>query len=125
MCYTEANHGPIGNNWLIECQFVEHDITAGMWITHQQQLTGFNLSPSQRSDKTAELTLHRSEVKAYKRNLASSSPKLFVIVEENNSRSYSITASPRQAKQARELGFLVVSTDIPPEVAHWINNFIK
>lgn len=124
MSDEEMIREPLGDSWLIECEFIEHEITAGMWVTTQTQLTHFNLCPSYTTENCAELSLSLTEKQEYIDNICSSEPKLYVIIEDLQShRQLSITASVTQALRARELGLLVLSHIMPIPVLNWIRSF--
>jgi hypothetical protein len=124
MSDEEMIREPLGDSWLIECEFIEHEITAGMWVTTQTQLTRFNLSPSHTTENCAELALSVAEKQEYRDNISSSEPKLYVIIEDlQPQRQLSITASVTQALRAREVGLLVLSHAMPDPVLNWITTF--
>jgi hypothetical protein len=126
MSDQEMIREPLGDSWLIECDFIEHEITTGIWVTTQTQLTHFNLSPSHTTKNCAELTLSHAEIDEYINNTSSIDPKLYVIIEEPSpQRQLSITASIAQARRARELGLLVLSHSMPIPILNWINAFLN
>ncbi|MDW6092948.1 DUF3305 domain-containing protein [Vibrio rhizosphaerae] len=111
--------------WLIECQFIEHQITAGAWITIQKQLVGFKLIPDPTSENLGMLQLHRREKKDYRRNLKSKEPKLYAILNTTPQRDIRmLTASPRIARQYMDQEYLVLSNRMPDEVKAWVASYV-
>ncbi|WP_059120791.1 DUF3305 domain-containing protein [Vibrio sp. MEBiC08052] len=111
--------------WLIECQFIEHQITAGAWIIIQKQLVGFELIPDPASENLGLLQLHRREKKDYRNNLKSREPKLYAILNTTPQREIRmLTASPRTARQFMDQEYLVLSNRMPNEVRAWIASYI-
>ncbi|WNJ95159.1 DUF3305 domain-containing protein [Vibrio ruber] len=112
--------------WLIECQFIEHQITTGAWITIQKQLVGFELVPDHAAENLGTLQLHRREKKDYRNNLKAKEPKLYAILNPTPQRDIRmLTASPRTARQFMDQEYLVLSNRMPDEVRAWIASYIN
>ncbi|SIO93931.1 DUF3305 domain-containing protein [Vibrio spartinae] len=111
--------------WLIECQFIEHQITAGAWVTIQKQLVGFELIPDLDSENLGTLRLHRREKKDYRKNLKSKEPKLYAILNTTPQKEIQVlTASPRTARRFMDQEYLVLSNRMPDEVRAWIASYL-
>ncbi|MCE0492525.1 DUF3305 domain-containing protein [Vibrio salinus] len=113
--------------WSIACEFVDHSIITGAWVTRQKQLVGFNLYPEKLSNKSVILNLYSNEKKEYLANLKTGHPKLFVVIDNSTSvqdRLLTITASRKVADHYTERGELVLSSDMPDEVANWVKGYI-
>lgn len=114
--------------WSMECGLVSHEITAGIWLTTQWQLTGFNLRPETFNERVATLQLHRDERTDYRFNLSSKQPKLFLVLDtiENDQQPniVTLTASQGVAGQYMDGDYLVLSNDMPLPVQAWMEAFI-
>ncbi|NVD06683.1 DUF3305 domain-containing protein [Vibrio sp. JPW-9-11-11] len=114
--------------WSVECLLIAHEIATGLWTTTQWQLTGFNLKPTQLSERVRVLQLHRDERTDYRFNLSSNQPKLFVVLDSVDSDQQpsivAITASQSVAGQYMDGDYLVLSNDMPLPVQAWIEAFI-
>ncbi|GAB2660444.1 DUF3305 domain-containing protein [Vibrio panuliri] len=114
--------------WPIECEIEAKEISMGKWTTIQQQLIGFNLSPSQQSEQLASLELHKDERTEYRFNLSSQQPKLFVVLDafdgEENAKIVMITASQSVASRFMDGDYLVLSDDMPLVVQAWMEAYI-
>ncbi|MDW6004049.1 DUF3305 domain-containing protein [Vibrio mangrovi] len=111
--------------WPIECQFIEHQITSGAWVTQQTQLVGFKLIPDDLSANLGVLQLQRSERKDYRNNLKADPPKLYAILYTTPQREIcTLTASPRAAQRFMDQKFLVLSNQMPEEVRLWIESYV-
>ncbi len=113
--------------WLLACEFVDHNIITGAWVTKQKQLVGFNLYPEKISDRSVILNLYSNEKKDYRANLKTGHPKLFVIIDNSTSeqdRLLTITASRKIADRYTDKGELVLSSDMPENVVTWLEDYI-
>ncbi|RAS61416.1 uncharacterized protein DUF3305 [Vibrio diazotrophicus] len=116
------------NSWPISCRLKEHEITAGMWVTTQWQLLGFDLAIDENSQHVATLELYRDERTDYRFNLSSKSPKLFLILEQpedgETPKIIRLIASQSVAGQYMDGEYLVLSNDMPLPVQAWMEAFI-
>ncbi|MBD1564426.1 DUF3305 domain-containing protein [Vibrio sp. S12_S33] len=114
--------------WPIECDLIAHDITAGMWVTKQWQLVGFNLQPTAVSSTISLLELYRDERSDYRFNLSSQQPKLFLVLEnidtDQEPKIVKLTASQNVASRYMDGDYLVLSNDMPLAVQAWMEAFI-
>lgn len=114
--------------WSMECGLVSHEITTGVWLTTQWQLTGFNLKPESFNERVATLQLHRDERTDYRFNLSSQQPKLFLVVDtvedEQHPKIVTLTASQSAAGQYMDGDYLVLSNDMPLPIQAWMEAFI-
>ncbi|UUM31751.1 DUF3305 domain-containing protein [Vibrio japonicus] len=114
--------------WSMECGLVSHEITTGVWLTTQWQLTGFNLQPDSFNERVATLQLHRDERTDYRFNLSSQQPKLFLVVDivedEQHPKIVTLTASQSAAGQYMDGDYLVLSNDMPLPIQAWMEAFI-
>lgn len=114
--------------WSIACEFIDHNIIAGAWVTKQKQLTGFELYSDVISDKTGILNLYHCEKRDYRNNLKTDHPRLYVVLDNSSSQQdklLMITASPQVAKRYADQEYLVLSKDMPAEVQHWIRDYLN
>ncbi|RQW63587.1 DUF3305 domain-containing protein [Vibrio viridaestus] len=114
------------NSWSIACEFVDHSIITGAWVTKQKQLIGFNLNPDKVTNKSVILNLYSNEKKDYRANLKTEHPKLFIVIESiegEQDRLLMATASRRVSDRFTEKGFLVLSKDMPDEVTEWLKEY--
>lgn len=104
--------------WSMECGLVSHEITTGVWLTTQWQLTGFNLQPDSFNERVATLQLHRDERTDYRFNLSSQQPKLFLVVDivedEQHPKIVTLTAS-----QSAAVNIWMVTTLYCPMICHY------
>jgi len=122
-----SNKLKTNNSWSIACEFVDHRITSGAWITKQKQLIGFNLDPDKVTNKSVILNLYANEKKEYRNNLNTDKPKLFVVLENEmneQEKLLTITASKKVATFYIEKGYLVLSNDMPYDVIKWLKMYI-
>ncbi len=116
------------NCWPMNCLLKEHEIAAGMWITTQWQLLGFDLSGNPSLEHFAVLELFRDERTDYRFNLSSQQPKLFLVLEQLEDgcvpKIVRLVASQSVAGQYMDGEYLVLSTDMPLAVQAWMEAFI-
>lgn len=115
------------DTWSIACEFVDHSIITGAWVTKQKQLIGFNLYPEKISNRSVILNLYSNEKRDYRANLKTGHPKLFVIIDNcvsDQDRLLTITASRKVADAYTEKGDLVLSSDMPDEIIRWIEEYL-
>lgn len=116
------------NHWPLDCQLTAHEISTGLWVSTQWQLTGFGLHPDPQSRFTASLELFRDERTDYRFNLSSTQPKLFLVLDtmddEHNPVIVKLTASQSVAGQFMDGDYLVLSTNMPLPVQAWMEAFI-
>jgi len=116
------------NHWLMNCRLKEHEITAGMWVTTQWQLTGFDLNVTPDDENLATLELFRDERTDYRFNLSSQQPKLFLVLEQPEDgckpKIIRLTASQSVAGQYMDGEYLVLSNNMPLPVQAWMEAFI-
>ncbi len=116
------------DSWSIGVELTEHEISTGMWVTTQWQLTGFDLTPNEDTPDVCLLQLHKDERTDYRFNLSSQSPKLFLVMDNLDSVEKPviqlITASQAVAARYMDSDNLVLSNDMPLPVQAWMEAFI-
>lgn len=116
------------SSWSMGVELVEHEITTGIWITTQWQLTGFQLSPNEDTPDVCLLQLHKDERTDYRFNLSSQNPKLFLVMDNLDSGGKPtiqlITASQAVAARYMDGDSLVLSSEMPLPVQAWMEAFI-
>ncbi|MDF2152211.1 DUF3305 domain-containing protein [Vibrio sp. CAU 1672] len=114
--------------WPMACELVEQHISRGVWAITQWQLNGFNLSPQDDTENRCLLELYRDERTDYRFNLSSQQPKLFLVMENNDTDEMPnlllLTASQNVAGQYMDGDYLVLSAGMPLPVQAWMEAFI-
>ncbi|ACY51659.1 DUF3305 domain-containing protein [Vibrio parahaemolyticus] len=124
----ENNYEKTEDAWPIGVELVEHEISTGIWVTTQWQLTGFALNPTEETPDVCLLQLHKDERTDYRFNLSSQQPKLFLVMDNVESGEKPaiqlLTASQSVAAQYMDGDNLVLSNDMPLAVQAWMEAFI-
>lgn len=114
--------------WTMNCDLKSHEISTGIWSTTQWQLLGFGLQPDSHTGSTTTLQLHRDERTDYRFNLSSQQPKLFLVLDTEDSEEQphivTLTASQSVAGQYMDGEYLVLSNEMPLPVQAWIEAYI-
>ncbi|MGR5068206.1 MULTISPECIES: DUF3305 domain-containing protein [Vibrio] len=114
--------------WSIGVDLVQHEISTGIWVTTQWQLTRFEIYPTEDTQHVCLLQLHKDERTDYRFNLSSQQPKLFLVMDNLDSSDTPtiqlITASQTVAAQYMDGDNLVLSNDMPLAVQAWMEAFI-
>ncbi|AXY01067.1 DUF3305 domain-containing protein [Vibrio alfacsensis] len=115
-------------SWPIGIELVEHEITTGIWVTTQWQLMAFDIAPTEETQHVCLLQLHKDERSDYRFNLSSQQPKLFLVMDNEDSGEQPtiqlLTASQTVAAQYMDGDNLVLSNDMPLAVQAWMEAFI-
>ncbi len=116
------------DHWPMTCLLKEHEIIAGMWVTTQWQLVGFDLFPTAETPTFTVLELFRDERTDYRFNLSSQHPKLFLVLEQPENgvtpKLVRLVASQSVAGQYMDGDYLVLSNDMPLPVQAWMEAYI-
>jgi len=116
------------DSWPVGVDLVEHEISTGIWVTTQWQLTGFEINPTEDTQHVCLLQLHKDERTDYRFNLSSQQPKLFLVMDNLDSSDTPtiqlLTASQTVAAQYMDGDNLVLSNDMPLAVQAWMEAFI-
>ncbi len=125
---VESIYEKTESSWSMGVDLVEHEITTGIWVTTQWQLTGFQLTPNEDTPDVCLLQLHKDERTDYRFNLSSQSPKLFLVMDNLDSSDKPtiqlITASQAVASRYMDGDNLVLSSEMPLPVQAWMEAFI-
>ncbi|MFB9134149.1 DUF3305 domain-containing protein [Vibrio olivae] len=115
-------------SWLMGCNLKEHQITTGVGVLTQWQLTGFDLEAQQIDSHTATLALSREQEFDYRNNLFSLTPKLYLIIEASSDLSTplitQLTASKSVANEYMNSEYLVLTNEMPGPVQAWLADFV-
>ncbi|YCO05318.1 DUF3305 domain-containing protein [Vibrio sp. VNB-15] len=116
------------DSWPVGVDLVEHEISTGIWVTTQWQLTEFEISPTEDTQHVCLLQLHKDERTDYRFNLSSQQPKLFLVMDNVDSGDTPmiqlLTASQTVAAQYMDGDNLVLSNDMPLAIQAWMEAFI-
>ncbi|EPV1126158.1 DUF3305 domain-containing protein [Vibrio harveyi] len=116
------------DSWSIGVDLVEHEISTGIWVTTQWQLTGFEINPTEDTQLVCLLQLHKDERTDYRFNLSSQQPKLFLVMDNvdpgDTPTIQLLTASQTVAAQYMDGDNLVLSNDMPLAIQAWMEAFI-
>lgn len=114
--------------WPLNCLLESKSIESSRWVTTQWELNGFELKPNQLNASLAYLELYRDERTDYRFNLSSQKPKLFLVLDNNDSNEQpkivNLTASQSVAAQYLDGDYLVLSHDMPLPIQAWMEAFI-
>ncbi|KIE20615.1 hypothetical protein SE23_10455 [Vibrio sinaloensis] len=125
---TQATLTKTEELWPIQCELISHEISTGIWVTTQWQLSGFELAPNNASQNVALLQLHRDERTDYRFNLSSQQPKLFLVLDsvdnDDEPNIVALTASQSVAGQYMDGDYLVLSKEMPLPVQAWMEAYI-
>lgn len=118
------------NLWPLQVRLESEAVTTGIWESTRWKVADVlpNSEPLNEGYQLLELELHKDERTAYRFNLNSESPQLFILCDDDNVDEHltpiHMTASQDEASSFMDGEHQVLAYDMPAAVQCWIDTYL-
>lgn len=124
---TQLENGPTLDTWSLWVSLDKHETLSRGWPSINWEVAEITQQPTREDAVALWLILHRDERMAYRFNLSSESPRLFVVCEDVSAEHRvprKLTVAQDVAADYMDAGQPVLSIPMPAAVNLWLEQFM-